>query len=182
MSLITLKETMRKILLTLIVLLPFVSFAQIRGTESIDWIEKKEMFYGDFKVIIPQFIGNSFHYDSSKNALLFTLKIKEPISFDNGKVIISNIIYESISVAQLGDLSVENITDNTNAIVTITNSRNTKEAFITLNPIIKDNFSYKRIKSFSYEVENTSSRTARLSANAKSAVDNFEIFIILNLS
>ena len=173
MSLITLKETMRKILLTLIVLLPFVSFAQIRGTESIDWIEKKEMFNGDFKVIIPQFIGNSFHYDSSKNALLFTLKIKEPISFDNGKVIISNIIYESISVAQLGDLSVENITDNTNAIVTITNSRNTKEAFITLNPIIKDNFSYKRIKSFSYEVENTSSRIARYSANAKSvAVSN----------
>ena len=160
---------MRKILLTLIILFPFVSSAQIRGTESIEWLEKKEMFYGDFKVIIPQFTGNSFHYNSSTNTLLFTLKIKEPISFDKGKIFISNVVYETISVMQLGDLSLENITDNPNAKFTVTNSRDIREAFITLTPIIKDDFGYKRIKSFSYEVENTNSRTTRYSGVAKTA-------------
>lgn len=164
---------MRKILLTLIVLFPFVSFAQIRGAESIEWLEKKEMFYGDYKVIIPQFKGNSFHYNSSTRTLLFTLKIKEPIYFDKGKILISNVVYETISALQLGDLSLENITDNPNTTVTVTNSRDIREAFITLTPIIKDKFGYKRIKSFSYEVEDTSSKTARNSRIAKaSSVSN----------
>ena len=164
---------MRKILLTLIVLFPFVSFAQIRGAESIEWLEKKEMFYGDYKVIIPQFTGNSFHYNSSTRTLLFTLKIKEPIYFDKGKILISNVVYETISALQLGDLSLENITDNPNTTVTVTNSRDIREAFITLTPIIKDKFGYKRIKSFSYEVEDTSSKTARNSRIAKaSSVSN----------
>ena len=164
---------MRKILLTIIVLFPFFSFAQIRGAESIEWLEKKEMFYGDFKVIIPQFTGNSFHYNSSTGTLLFTLKIKEPISINKGKVLLSNVVYETISALQLGDLSLENITDNPNTTVTVTNSRDIKEAFITLTPIIKDEFGYKRIKSFSYEVEDTSSKTARNSSIAKtSSVSN----------
>ena len=164
---------MRKIILILIILFPLVSSAQIRGAESIEWLDKKEMFYGDYKVIIPQFTGNSFHYNASTRTLLFTLKIKEPIYFDKGKILISNVVYETISALQLGDLSIENITDNINTTFTVTNSREIREAFITLTPIIKDEFGYKRIKSFSYEVEDTSARTARSSRVAKtSSVSN----------
>ena len=66
---------MRKILLAYLSLIPFVSFAQIKGDTAIEWTDKKEMSYGDFKVIIPQFIGNNFHYDASQKALVYTLKI-----------------------------------------------------------------------------------------------------------
>ena len=56
-------------------LLPFVSFAQIKGDITIEWLENKEMSYGDYKITIPQFIGNSFHYDNSNKTLFFSLKI-----------------------------------------------------------------------------------------------------------
>ena len=46
---------MRKILLVYLSLIPFVSFAQIKGDVTIEWLEKKEMSFGDFKVNIPQF-------------------------------------------------------------------------------------------------------------------------------
>ena len=158
---------MRKIFLALIALLPLISFAQIKGDITIEWIEKKEMSYGDYKVIIPQFTGNSFHYDSSNKTLFFTLKIKEPISFDEGKVQITTINYEAISPAQLGDLSPENIPKTIKSSLIVSNSRDIKEAFINLSPIIKDDFGYKRIKSFSYEIENNNNRTARINSTYK---------------
>ena len=158
---------MRKIFLALIALLPLISFAQIKGDITIEWIEKKEMSYGDYKVIIPQFTGNSFHYDSANKTLFFTLKIKEPISFDEGKVQITTINYEAISPAQLGDLSPENIPKTIKSSLIVSNSRDIKEAFINLSPIIKDDFGYKRIKSFSYEIENNNNRTARINSTYK---------------
>lgn len=155
---------MRKIFLALLVLLPLVSFAQISGDINIEWIEKKEMTYGNYKVAIPQFTGNSFHYDASNKTLLFTLKIKEPVSFKEGKIQITNINYESISLAQIGDLSYENIPKTINSSLIVSNSRDIQEAFINLSPIIKDDFGLKRIKSFSYEIESNTLRTARINS------------------
>ncbi|MDI5899020.1 type IX secretion system sortase PorU [Flavobacterium yafengii] len=160
---------MRKILLVYLSLLPFVSFAQIKGDTTIEWTDKKEMAYGDFKIIIPQFTGESFHYNASQKTLLYTLKIKEPVSFDEGKVKLTNVIYETITTAQLGDLAPENIPKTANASLKVNISRDTKEAFISLSPIIKDDFGFKRITSFSYEVENN---TSRISQSSKSANTN----------
>ena len=160
---------MRKILLVYLSLLPFVSFAQIKGDTTIEWTDKKEMAYGDFKIIIPQFTGESFHYDASQKTLLYTLKIKELVSFDEGKVKLTNVIYETITTAQLGDLAPENIPKTANASLKVNISRDTKEAFISLPPIIKGDFGFKRITSFSYEVENN---TSRISQSSKSANTN----------
>ena len=149
---------MRKIILAYLVLFPFISFAQIKGDATIDWLEKKEMSYGDFKVTIPFFLGNSFHYNAAAKTLLFTLKINEPVSFDEGKIQVTNIIYESITAAELGDLDIENLPKTVSSSLQIRNSRELKNAFIELTPIIKDNFGFKRIKSFSYEIERNASR------------------------
>ena len=157
---------MRKILLAFLALIPLVSLAQIKGDITLEWIEKKEMSHGDFKVIIPQFTGNSFHYDASNKTLLFTLNTKQPVLFDQGKVQISNVIYESMTLAQLGDLSSANIPKTANANLIVSNSRDINEAFITLSPIIKDDFGFKRIKSFSYEIENNTSRVLKSSKTA----------------
>nr|WP_315234179.1 type IX secretion system sortase PorU [uncultured Flavobacterium sp.] len=167
---------MRKILLAYLCLIPFVSFAQIKGDAVIEWTDKKEMSYGDFKVIIPQFTGNNFHYDASQKALLYTLKIKEPISFNEGKVTITNVAYETITTSQLGDLASENIPKTINASLNVSISRDIRDAFINLSPIIKDDFGFKRIKSFSYEVD---TNTARISQSSKSASTNSIINSVL---
>ena len=149
---------MRKILLTLLVLIPFVSYTQIKGNISLEWFEKKEMSYGDFSVDIPYFRGNGFHYEERTKTLICSQKIQEPITFDEGNLQISNIIFESITFAQLGNLAPENISKTINASLRVSNSRDVKEAFITFSPLIKDDFGYKKIKSFSYEVTYKSSR------------------------
>jgi hypothetical protein len=165
---------MRKILLVYLSLIPFVCIAQIKDNAVIEWTDKKEMSYGDFKVIIPQFSENNFHYDASQKALLYTLKIKEAVSFNEGKVIITNITYETITTDQLGDLDSKNIPKTINSNLRVNISRDTKEAFITLSPIIKDDFGFKRITSFSYEVENNSNRISQSSksANTNSIVNS----------
>ncbi|MDZ4331176.1 MAG: peptidase C25, partial [Flavobacterium sp.] len=148
----------------------------IKGDAVIEWTDKKEMSYGDFKVIIPQFTGNNFHYDASQKALLYTLKIKEPISFNEGKVTITNVAYETITTSQLGDLASENIPKTINASLNVSISRDIKDAFINLSPIIKDDFGFKRIKSFSYQVD---ANTTRISQSSKSASTNSIINSVL---
>ena len=158
---------MRKILFAFLSLVPFVTFAQIKGEAVLDWTDKKEMSYGDFKVVIPHFTGNNFHFDAAQKALLYTLKIKDPVTFNEGKVTITNATYETITTSQLGDLASENIPKTINASLKITISRDIKEAFINLSPLIKDDFGYKRIKSFSYEVANNTSQISQSSRSAK---------------
>ncbi|SFE74055.1 type IX secretion system sortase PorU [Flavobacterium xueshanense] len=162
---------MRKILLAFLALIPLVSLAQIKGDVTLEWLEKKEMSYGDFKVIIPQFTGNSFHYDASIKALIFTLNTKQSVTFDEAKVQITNVIYEPMTLSQLGDLSSENIPKTINASLIVSNTRDFKEAFVTLSPIIKDDFGFKRIKSFSYEIENNTSRI-RQSSKIANTISN----------
>ena len=163
---------MRKILLAFLALIPLVSLAQIKGDIALEWLEKKDMSYGDFKVNIPQFTGNSFHYNASNKTLLFTLNTKYAVLFDEGKVQITNVIYESITLSQLGDLSTVNIPKTANASLIVSNSRDIKEAFITLSPIIKDDFGFKRIKSFSYEIENNPSRILPSNKTANNISDS----------
>ena len=167
---------MRKLLLVYLSLLPFISFAQIKGDSTIEWLEKKEMAYGNFKIIIPQFKGESFHYDAFQKSLFYTLKIKEPVSFDDGKVKLTNVVYKTITTAQLGDLAPENIPNTANATLKVNISRDTKEAFITLSPIIKDDFGFKQITSFSYEVE---SNITRISQFSKSTSTNSVVNSVL---
>jgi hypothetical protein len=154
---------MRKILLAYLTVLPIISFAQIKGDAVIEWTDKNEMSYGEFKVIIPNFKGDNFHYDASQKALFYTLRIKETVPFNEGKVTITNVIYETITTAQVGDLAFENIPKALNASLIVNISRDVKEAFINLSPLIEDDFGFKRIKSFSYEVENNATRISQAS-------------------
>lgn len=156
---------MRKILLAYLSLIPFASLAQIKGDAVIEWTDKKEMSYGVSKVVIPYFYGNNFHYDTNQKALLYTFKINETVNFTEGSVTITNSSYETITATQLGDLDPENIPKTLNAILKINISRDYNETFVYLSPIIKDEFGFKRIKSFSYEIENNNSKTLKLNKN-----------------
>jgi hypothetical protein len=153
---------MKKIFFILLLFLPLISLAQSKSKITLEWVEKKEMFYGNSKVIIPQFLGSGFHYDEVNKTIQLTLKTDEAFSFDQGNVLISNTIYEPITVNELGDLSIENIPVTENAVLSVSNSRSIKNAFISLSPIIKDNFGYKRIKSFTYEIQGLATNASRL--------------------
>ena len=156
---------MRKILLAYLSLIPFASFAQIKGDAVIEWTDKKEMSYGESKVVIPHFTGNNFHYDANLKTILYTFKINETANLSEGSVTITNSTYETITPSQLGDLAPENIPKTLNATLKINISRDISEAFVYLSPIIKDEFGFKRLKSFSYEIDKNMSRTSTLYKN-----------------
>ncbi len=159
---------MKKILLVYLTLIPFVSFAQIKGDITIEWLEKKEMSFGDFKINVPQFVGNSYNYEPSKRTLFYILNLTESNSFDGNTVQVTNVVYESLTTSQLGDLDQANIPKTPSASLKINESRDIKQVFLVLSPIVKDEFGYKRIKSFSYSISGSSS--SRISQTNKTGV------------
>ena len=158
---------MKKTLLIYLTLISFVSSGQIKGDVTIEWLEKKEMAFGDFKINIPQFVGNCYDYNASKKALFYTLNISESSSFNETPVEISNVVYESVTTAQLGDLNIQNIPKTPSAALKVTQSRDLKQVFLTLSPIVKDELGFKRVKSFSYSLANSSN--SRISQTRKNA-------------
>jgi hypothetical protein len=157
---------MKKLLLVYLILFHFISFAQIKGEATIEWLEKNEMFFGDNKINIPQFAGSGFNYDSSKKAIHLILNLNASGSSYGNTVQISNIIYESINESQLGDLDLANIPKTPSASIKTNNSRDLTQTFLVLSPIVKDDFGYKRIKSFSYTISgNKASRISQTNKN-----------------
>ncbi|SHG25510.1 Peptidase family C25 [Flavobacterium fluvii] len=152
---------MKKKFLVYLVLIPFVSFAQIKGDITIEWLEKQEMSFGDVKINIPQFTGNCYNYNASKKALFYTLNLSESNSFNENPIQITNVIYESISPSQLGDLDPTNIPKTPSPSLKSTQSRDLKQTFLTLSPIVKDELGFKRIKSFSYSINGGNSRISQ---------------------
>src|SRR3954464_2613103 len=149
---------MKKYLLVYLALLPFVSFAQIKGDITIEWLEKTEMSFGDSKINIPQFTGNTYDYNVSEKSLFYTISILESNIFDGSSVKITNVVYEPVVVEQLGDLNIKSIPRTPSASLIVKQSRDLKQAFLKLSPIVKDEFGFKRIKSFTYSVSSANSR------------------------
>ncbi|WP_338407850.1 type IX secretion system sortase PorU [uncultured Flavobacterium sp.] len=154
---------MKKIFLIYILLIPLASFAQNKGAVTIEWLEKKEMFFGDFKINVPQFIGNSYSYDASKKSLSYILNLEESAPIDENSLQITNVVYEDVSDAQLGDLSRENIPKMIQKSIKVNESRDIKQTFLVLSPIIKDKLGFKRIKSFSYSLSSGRFRISKTS-------------------
>ncbi|WP_125722189.1 type IX secretion system sortase PorU [Flavobacterium ustbae] len=160
---------MKQVILIFLFLIPILSYSQINGTVTIDWQNKKEINYGENKIIIPYFSGSSFRFDITKKSITFLQNLNQSNVSSSSSVQISNIIYESITRADLGDLSPENMPEKPNETVIVTNARDIKYTFLSLSPIIKEGNSYKRIKSFSYFISNTTTRLSNASSFQKSA-------------
>lgn len=148
---------MKRRLLVYLFLIPLFSFAQTKGDVTIEWLEKTEISIGDFKINIPQFAGSSFSYNTSTKAVDYILNITESSASIGNTVQINNLIYESLTTSQLGDLDLANIPKTPSATLKNNESRDIKQTFLVLNPIIKDESGYKRIKSFSYSINGNSS-------------------------
>jgi len=152
---------MKKKFLVYLFLIPLVSFAQIKGDITIEWLEKQEMSFGDFKINIPQFSGNSYNYNASQKALFYTLNLSGTNSLNENSAQITNVVYESISASQLGDLDPAKIPKTPSPSLKSTQSRDLRQTFLNLSPIVKDELGFKRIKSFSYSINSRNLRLAQ---------------------
>ncbi len=164
---------MKQALILYLFLLPILGFSQINGSFTIDWQGKKEMSFGDFKIAIPYFSGNGFRYDTTKKSITLLLNLSESNYSANASVQLSNIIYEAISVNDLGDLIPENIPEKPNETLKTTSSRDQRQIFLSLSPIVREGNSFKRIRSFSYSSIGTTSKTSNtFSAQKTNIISN----------
>ena len=164
---------MKKNFLISLFLLPIVAFSQVKLDISIDWLKKTEMSFGNYNLNIPQFSGNNYNYDASSKSINYILKISDLSSIDQPEVQLTNLIYEPISKAELGDLALENIPKTSSASIKITIAREQKMAFLWLSPIVKDDFGYKKIISFSYSIRNNTAKTTNISkSSSKNGIVN----------
>lgn len=149
---------MKKILTLYFVFSCLITSAQQRGDILVNWLPSKAVAYGDFKITLPQFNVENYEFKADTKALLFSKKIPLSASADENSLQITDIVYETISASELGELSVAAIPTQINASVRNFNAREKTIALFSFSPIIKDGNGYKKVKSLTYAFNNSASR------------------------
>lgn len=161
---------MKQAFLLYLFLIPFLLFSQKNGSLTINWQNKKEMSFGELKINIPYFSGDNFRFDITKKTITLLFSPKYSDYSSGNEVQITNVIYETVSADDLGDLSLENIPKQPNETLQIAISRDQKQGFISLSPIVSEGSSFKRIRSFSYSINSNSSKNNSSASTLKSNV------------
>ncbi|HSD06859.1 type IX secretion system sortase PorU [Flavobacterium sp.] len=149
---------MRNVFLYFILLYPILNFAQIKGDIIIDWEENNAIYPTNNKSQTPVFKGNNYFHDTFTQTLYYNLNLNTSADLDARSIQIINITYESILPSAIGNLNINNIPSSVKATLYNTKSRNDIQNFLKISPIIKDNAGFKRVKSFSYSINNGSTK------------------------
>ena len=134
------------------------SFAQLKGDMTLIWSVKSPIVIGDQKIITPQFNPVNFQFDSYTKQVYFTFQIPISNEIDEKSIQITNIVYEEITSADIGDLDASVLPIKPNAIAKNLKSREDLFASILLSPILKEGSAFKKIKSFSYTLSTSNNR------------------------
>lgn len=143
---------MRKLFVLYLIISAFTTKAQTKGDVVINWTEKNELSFGDYKINVPQFSGENFNYNAYNKSVEWVVKLEDTKFYDNSSIQITNVVFENVSSTQIGDLSLDNIPVQLSAFVKSKNSRGLVQSFFYVSPIVKDDFGFKKIISFSYSI------------------------------
>lgn len=161
---------MKKTLTFFLALLGSLVYAQQRGNVTIDWTDKQQAVFGERTINIPQFNPENLDYNAAKKEILFKLNIPLTSKIDENSLQITDVVYESITAAQLGELSAANLPTKITAKLDNQQARDVISALLTLAPIVKDGSGYKKIKSFAYSFNASAARVN--TPNAPAAITN----------
>ena len=145
---------MRKIyIISLLFIFCCKSFAQSTRI-NLTWKPKSEFRYGDFNYNIPFFNGEYFQYNNYNKSIKFVFTGKG--SYNSIEII--NQIFETISAEELGDLKISEIPNSIQQKIKTFKARNEVFYTFSLNPIIKDGNSFKKLISFDYSLSQSSQK------------------------
>ena len=148
---------MRNLFLCLILIVPLFTFAQIKGDVTIEWLENNTTASNHNKQA-PIFRGESYYHNEYLRSLYYNLNLKVPSELNEKSIQITNVTYEPIPSSELGNLDKTSIPSTIKATLYVTKSRNSLQNFLRISPIIKDNSGFRKIKSFSYSLNNGSTK------------------------
>lgn len=135
--------------LFIVLLLSFFGYGQRSETFILNWSdENAKSYFGSRVVSTPQFQPQYMDYSNGEQ-VFFSVRIPSASAVNESSLQITNIVYESITREQLGDLKPANLPATINASLRSINARGQFYAAIKLSPIIKEGNTYRRVKSFS---------------------------------
>ncbi len=149
-----------------------VCYSQQKGDVRLDWVDNSTISFNSYKFIVPQFKSENFTFNSSNKSILFTLNLNQSAEIDENSLQITNVVFETISQSQLGDLNIKSIPNSINASVKNTIARDKVFAFLSLSPIIKETDGYKKIVSFSYYFSNSNISRRAIEINNTTLISN----------
>jgi hypothetical protein len=158
--------------LILLMLFSVACFGQQKGDVILTWIDKSEISFGTYKVNVPQFKSENFSFNGSNNSIHYSLNLPQSSEIDENSLQITNVVFETISQSQLGDLNIKSIPNAINARIKTTIARDKIFAFLSLSPIIKDAEGFKKLLSFSYYFSNSSSSRSAIETNNTTLISN----------
>lgn len=137
---------MKKILLSIVFLLPFISLAQ-KKTFVIEWEDPKILATSISKDKLPSF-KNGFDFSHEKGLKFFS-QWKSNQLINEKNAVISDVSYEVISENDLFDLKSTTIPNQIEYQLNNSSDRGQNYAYLEISPIINDNGIYKKVVSFS---------------------------------
>jgi hypothetical protein len=147
-------------------------FSQQSVTITIDWKEKLNYGYGEKNISVPQFQKENFNYNHSSKELFYIKKISSNNLIDENSLLISNLVYETIDETKLGSIPKNSLPSSIKATIKNQISRDLINVELKLHPLINDQNTVKRLKSFSYTFSNETSARANQLQNITSSVTN----------
>lgn len=171
---------MKKVLLVLCFFSFYFVFSQESTNVKINWDSTADYKLDEITLKFPQFNQENYNLDFSNKHIQFRKII--PVTL-NSSLRILNVNFETISESGLYDLDKSLISDNIQAKLEIVNARNEILGLISLNPIIKDGTTYKKVISFTYNIENqnrpvsTQNNTFSVSNSVLSTGDWFRFYV-----
>lgn len=126
------------------------SYGQLSRNLSLNWVAKSSYIMGDGSYSIPQFQSETFYFDLNLKKIEYQSVFPVDQLVSETDFEISNLVYESIDVSELGDLNVNAISNRLDFKVNSTMAREQALIFLTFNPIIKDGQGFKKVKSLNF--------------------------------
>lgn len=161
----------RNITICLLFLSTFLAMAQEQGNASLNWTAKKELSYGRFSYMVPQFNAQNYEFNVFSKTVSYSLTIPLNNKISENAIQITNLVFEPILESQLGDIAIKNIPSSFKSSFKSYNAREKYYGKITLTPIVKEGNSFKKLISFSYTVQQNASRTLT-TVNNVTAIEN----------
>ncbi|MGB5420459.1 type IX secretion system sortase PorU [Algibacter sp.] len=144
---------MKKKILFLLLMISTSAFTQ-QKQYNIVWGDSQKLSGDSFSIEVPTFNKELFNYDLDKG-LQLNDQWESKISVNESSATLSNVVYKSISKAELKDLDVNTIPKELNFSLKNSTSRNKKYVTFQITPIIRDeNGSFKKITSFNLNYKN----------------------------
>jgi Peptidase family C25 len=163
---------MKKLFTFSLIIYSLVCFAQNQGDVVIEWLPTSKLSYGTFELNVPQFKSSAFHYDYVTKQISYNLNIESNFFADENSIVLSNLVYEPITLLELGEVDVNKIPSTLTPMLKNSEARDLIYTQITFSPILKIGNSYNKIISFSYQFNSSVSNNSKFSALTSTSLTN----------